>query len=679
MWMGFAAACFVTVVLLYAPGFVSLLGTRYSLTMRLAFAPLVSIVLYSIIAITLSVISLDATGLRVFIFAVAVALGIFLMMRAGATEPRCRVSTCSIKRELLFVSLYLLLGVVITSVIFVKNLDGPNSFLQEYDNVFHLGLIRVFLESGDYSPFCSSLYAAVGDLSVAPRSVSSGFYPAAWHELCAMVVSLTGVGVSASVNAVNSVISGIVYPLSALAFLTYMFRSRTSALVAGALCVLASGSFPWTFLVFGPLYPNLLGYALVPTFGALFMVMCGSRDEGGGLRNLVLFVCGGAALLLAHPNAVFTSALLLAPYLVSRSYAMFSRRGIRGGLIAAELCAIAICAIWLTLYHLPFFESTVSYIWYANRTMTQAIVDAVTLGTSGFTTSQLLLSVFIILGAFLLIRSGERSWIVVSYLLAATVFVVATSTEGDMKQILAGFWYTDPRRLAANLALIGLPLASRGVESAGLLVYRKFLPIPCGENATLRAKCYSLRLVFAAVLLSFLFLPNVELRGQGSVNTAFGLIRNLVRNQNDQEAVNVLSTEELEFANKALELVPDGAVIINQPMDGSAFLFGLTGANLRNRYLDGYDAEEDEALSCIRTNLCDYAESSDVQQAVSEIDARYVLLLDIGGERTESRRYLDNSVVYPVEWDGIDGIDDETPGFKTLLSEGDMRLYEIER
>ena len=171
MWTGFAAACIVTVVLLYAPGFVSLLGTRYSLTMRLAFAPLVSIVLYSIIAITLSVMSLDATGLRVFIFAVAVALGIFLMMRAGATEPRCRVSTCLIKRELSFVSLYLLLGVVITAVIFVKNLDGPNSFLQEYDNVFHLGLIRVFLESGDYSPFCSSLYAAVGDLSVAPRQL----------------------------------------------------------------------------------------------------------------------------------------------------------------------------------------------------------------------------------------------------------------------------------------------------------------------------------------------------------------------------------------------------------------------------------------------------------------------------------------------------------------------------
>ena len=32
---------------------------------------------------------------------------------------------------------------------------------------------------------------------------------------------------------------------------------------------------------------------------------------------------------------------------------------------------------------------------------------------------------------------------------------------------------------------------------------------------------------------------------------------------------------------------------------------------------------------------------------------------------------------YPDQWTGIDAINDQTPGFEVVLSEGDMRLYRI--
>lgn len=83
----------------------------------------------------------------------------------------------------------------------------------------------------------------------------------------------------------------------------------------------------------------------------------------------------------------------------------------------------------------------------------------------------------------------------------------------------------------------------------------------------------------------------------------------------------------------------------------------------------------DEASEVIRTRLCDIAESEEVARAVEDAGARYVLMLDdkSGEDRTVlSLRYSED------KWRGIESITEETPGFKLVLSEGDMRLYQIE-
>ena len=59
-----------------------------------------------------------------------------------------------------------------------------------------------------------------------------------------------------------------------------------------------------------------------------------------------------------------------------------------------------------------------------------------------------------------------------------------------------------------------------------------------------------------------------------------------------------------------------------------------------------------------------------------ESDKFYVLLLDQGVSRKKGTwlaQYKD-----PESWRGIDSITDDTPGFKPILSDGEMRLYEIE-
>ena len=66
----------------------------------------------------------------------------------------------------------------------------------------------------------------------------------------------------------------------------------------------------------------------------------------------------------------------------------------------------------------------------------------------------------------------------------------------------------------------------------------------------------------------------------------------------------------------------------------------------------------------------------DVQKACNQEDVSYVLLLDYGHPFGEGVFNYDHRV--PEAWTGLTSITDSTAGLKLLLSEGDMRLYEIE-
>ena len=64
-----------------------------------------------------------------------------------------------------------------------------------------------------------------------------------------------------------------------------------------------------------------------------------------------------------------------------------------------------------------------------------------------------------------------------------------------------------------------------------------------------------------------------------------------------------------------------------------------------------------------------------VQNAVDETGARYLLLLD-GPEPTEGDVYTMLGDYKADMWAGLD-VNDDTPGFELVLSDGELRLYEI--
>ena len=128
---------------------------------------------------------------------------------------------------------------------------------------------------------------------------------------------------------------------------------------------------------------------------------------------------------------------------------------------------------------------------------------------------------------------------------------------------------------------------------------------------------------------------------------------------------------------KVKEVVPEGALIINQPNDGSTFSVFTQDMNMYYRYLRGYGGTDETPESVlVREGLSCYMSDPQVMQAVKSTGAEYVLLLDAGDYQTLKSPYL-FTMEYEYLWTGIDTVADGAPGFEVVLSEGDMVLYRL--
>ena len=132
---------------------------------------------------------------------------------------------------------------------------------------------------------------------------------------------------------------------------------------------------------------------------------------------------------------------------------------------------------------------------------------------------------------------------------------------------------------------------------------------------------------------------------------------------------------EQAFVEEAMALLPEGAVVANDPNDGSAFAYGLDGLNAMYRYLSGYGGSgESSASRAIRERLDDVGTDEEVREALRQTGVRYVLLLDQGPDQASQPHLW---TYRPEQWPGLNGIGDGTPGFEKVLSRGDMRLYRV--
>ena len=679
MWFQFLCASALCLVVLFAPGFIALFSAGASFGAALACAPALCVAAYAVLAILYPAMGIPASFSS--LFCPVMTLGLLLCivcLIARRKKPRQLSRSCDgAISSIGLPMLYAVVGIAVGTVFFVRNLDTAASFYQAFDNLHHLNSIRSFVDSGNYSSLNSAVYLeSAGSLASPYLWSTSSFYPSAWHGLVSMIVQALDIPITVGINAVNTMLLCVIFPVGVCELLRVLTRDKKLVFIGAFLAVAFTASV-WDFVTFGPLYPMLLSYALVPSVSACFIRGVGrGTSRPRAVASLLVFAVGCVGVALAQPAGIFLMGAFLAPYCVHRA-AEVARKGHGKVFVRAVGCvtALLIVAFWVFCYSLPQFRGTVEFNWPKTSSHFQGLVDVLLLSFTWHPV-QLGLAFFVFVGFIRAAYDKRLRWVDASYVFVSVTYILGISSEGVLKHLLGGFWYTDPHRLAANVCFVALPLAVIGAKAVWNWTARAFNVLKERRGVPRRVMARHAAAGCFAVALLLIYCPSFEVRGIASVDTSFGHYASMTASENDFDAEYVLSTRELEFSQEALSLIPEGSGIINEPNDGSGLLYALLNANIYYRSFDLPELENEKQESvAVRQGLDKVAYDDSIQDAVRKTGAKYLLVLDQGRKPDETPHFWS---YFPEQWKGIEGVDDSTPGFSVVLSRDDMRLYKID-
>lgn len=699
MLISMAAPSLVFLSILFIPGFLILRSLRFARTWALCCAPAISIGIITILGECFAVLGVKANPLTMLLPAAFVPLFTLTTIRSRHHEkvqdrPLPQLNGWAI---ITFVAM----GIVIGNNLFVSRLPSLDALFQNYDLTQHLNTIRSFVESGRLSSIDVDYYLSAADQTVNPIDFGGSFYPSAWHATCALLVWMTGISVPAAINVSMFVFSSVVFPLGTAALLTFALRDLPRAAFLGAFVAVSFVSFPWCLLVFGPLYPNLAGFASVPSVICLFTSVIGMEGRIKPRLSLVApFLIGALGIAFIHPNTVFTMAVILMPYLTQRIWRDARSRNFSKlqslGLVSLFLAFCA--AVWVGCFLSPIFQDIVTHTWPPFALAWQEIVNILTQTYTFYffaeIAAQVLLGILVVIGFVRSLYESKTRWIPVSYTLACAICFACATNDQFLAHFLGGFWYCDAMRLASVAVLAAIPLAALGFD----WVLEQTLTLLEIYNSRLgkktRPKLVTTVLVTVFLVVNFMpafdwpgvhmkvsdeewtYMKSINADDQiRSVRTTFGDFRSIIKQEYLKQIP--LDTQEQSFLDKVVKTIPEGELVLNNPMDGSFLAYGSDGLRVYYRdftkfHNEGLDSEESKI---IRKHLCEISRNNEVQRAVESTGAHYVLVMS---EQFSAESFIALRNDYQNdEFSGISSITPDTPGFELVLQDGELALYKI--
>lgn len=671
MWLAYLFAVLACIALLYIPGYLLARSFPFSRFASVAIAPVFSMMLFTVAGVVAYEVARPCPPWAIIFSVIVLSLLAFVARRFAGKGASDLLRPRLASRELVRIAaLYVAVSLVIFLIVYLLGIDGPYSFSRNDDSTVHLSLTRGFMDTGTFSTLHTSSFLDQ-DLD------STGYYPAAWHVVCALLASITGGSVALSFNAAITVFLVLAFPLGMLCLFEKVFRRDKPVIIAGSILVLAFCGFPWGFVVWGQLLPNMAAFIFVPAVLAAFAGIPDATRSADKMKLAAAVLLGFVSIALTQPNGVFTLGILIVAYAVSRLFFAPDEDKPRisaGRVVAAVTLFASACALWVVMYNMPFLQSVVNYTWEASLSPFEALVSSPFFMFSVRQGVQPLLTLFTVIGIVKTLQDRRYLWMTVVYLVALVAHIIGTSTDSPVKQLLIGFWYTDYNRTGAMCALFAIPVASLGLAWIAAWMKGALARKKPGKSTAWYAG--TIAVIVAVVFALFQFTPiHVDYRDR-QVYLSLSSINHQIGTRYSWE--NGLTAEEDEFIRKIMnEVLPEDALVINVPSDGSCWSYGVEGINTYYRRSSNTGARADgEEAALIRTKLNQVATDQEVQQTLRELDARYLLILDDlssdNPTRSDEKRYKAEN------WAGIESITPETPGFELILSEGDMRLYEIE-
>lgn len=681
----------VSIVLIWIPGLIVMFGFfRKDDLIAYAAAPFISVFLYSIIGEVFTRFSVFCSwvsvGVAALLFSIVLALVfktaqyILRKKQLGKHEKADIILAQKTRRDCLIFALYPFMGAVLVFAIYFGSLYSPDSVAALFDNMHHTATIQSFIESGKWKFLdADSGYSSFG--SVAPFGDSGEFYPTAWHLLCAMTSEVCSISPMAAANVVNGLFIGAVFPCAMYSLINVLFKNDRRILICGSFVSLGFAIFPWQFLIWGPLYPNLASMAIFPAVATFFLRVFRCEGEvASRIKNGLVFIVGLGALVVSQTNAVFCLAALFIPYVIyvcsQTPKRAFNKNKPCLTIIAGVLACVLIACIWMFFYNLDALQELVQYQWPATRSLVKALLGVAVSGFSMVTPPQILLSLFIFIGIVYMLRYKKNRWLIFSYLFAALIYVVCASSEGELKHILGGFWYTDTFRIAAMTVVFAIPMASAGLLYAIQLMWRLVERFKLSDKK-LRVCQTAVAFFVIAVSVYMIYGPSAPINKAMGQQSAFNCITGALRDLYGSGEGTPLDDKERAFLDEVKEIVGD-SVVVNVADDGSGMAYATDGINVYYRSPIGYgDPSEIEQSVTIRNALNEVTTNPKVKQALDDIGAKYLLFLDHGQtDLSANNHYI--TVHIPDAWVGVEAVGEDTDGFELLLHEDDMYLYKID-
>ena len=535
---------------------------------------------------------------------------------------------------------------------------GPEAFSQTLDNSYHMNAIRWIQEHGD----ASSL--TMGAVSAADQQPA--FYPAGWHDFVYLIYNTTGTSIATATIVMILLVAGIIWPCSLVAMcLSIPHLRRLQALAIPALTC-GFFAFPGLLLFWGVLFPNLLGYALLPAFVALLshMIQLLARREYSFVLSLSLTILVGlGGLALVHPNAVVSAAVFAVPMLlggvvqVLRTRGASTRERLVGTGVLVALIAGCVAA-WSVLR--PSQEA--SELWTSIMSEGEAVYQFLFLGLEnanplgGNFAPAYLVGFLALWGVGYLLYKRRNLWLIGSWMLVGYMWIVAASVpRGDFRLLMVGPWYTDHFRLAALVVFPSVLLAGIGLGGAveGLFV-RIMHYIPREKHAKVAPA------MMGAAMVLVLAVAGLSSRTPAMHDATL----EVAKRYQVTPTSDILNQDEMNVINEIPKIVPKGDTIVNNPWDGSAYIYALADRHLTSYH---FEFQTSPKYAAILNDLKDARTNPEVCREVNQYKAHWYVHLENQGNFGPSEQKNYDGLVAAIDTDVL------TP----VYSSGPMTLYRI--
>ncbi|WP_295855364.1 DUF6541 family protein [uncultured Microbacterium sp.] len=635
-WSVIVMPLIVSILALTVPGILVLAAGWGVRRLRiLALAPVVSIALLGVSATIAPIVGLSWSPLPLLILSVVAAAAAYGLRRWVGPELEDRTP----RRVAAGGSIALVVAAVVIALQLAYVFGAPSNISQTFDAIVHLNTVAFAVDTHDASAFH---IGATSDI---------GFYPNGWHTVAALAAEVTGVSVPVAVNAANIALGAVAWPLSIVALSTALLSERLAVAVSSAALATGFGAFPILLMYFGVLYPNAMGYAVLPGGVAVVVHLLRSRGLPALVRAGVLLLVASAGVGLSHPNAflgmVALGAAIATVQLVTDAFAHRSgRRWITVGVI--------LLGILLVLVFLWRFSRTNTEMsrWAPWQSTAQSIGEALLLSPHGYTIT-ITVSVLVITGLVTILRMPRLLVVAAPMAVASVLFVLVSGTAvgNPIREMLTNPWYNDSFRLAALLPAAGIPVAVLGAVTLWDLASRALR-----ARSSRRSLKIALAVVGVLVVFSVGASPNI-IRAAQEARGAYALT----------PTSPLLTSDEEALLERLPETTPQDALIAGSPWTGTSLAYAIGDREVLRKHVFGTFGPYEELLN---NDLRDIDSDPRVCEAVDHLGVDYVL--DFG-----SQNVWNNPGV------GLDrkGLYDLTPSQHLVLvdSQGpSARLFRIE-